>query len=244
MRNIKLILNFDGTSYHGWQIQAEQQTVQGMLRSAIRQVMHEDITPVGCGRTDSGVHASGYVCSFHTSSAIPTERIPYALNVKLPEDIVCVGAFEEAEDFSANRSAKAKTYRYTIDNGAFSDVFALRYAWHYKYPLNFEDMKRAAEHFCGTHDFIGFASSGFSVKTTVRTIYSVSLTKENNLITIDVTGNGFLYNMVRIIVGTLVYVGIGRISPDDIEDIISSRNRDRAGITAPAKGLCLKEVFY
>ncbi len=244
MRNIRLDLRFDGTNYHGWQIQPEKATVQGTLRNALYAVMQEDITPVGCGRTDSGVHASGYVCSFNANSNIPVERIPHALNANLPGDIVCFAAQEAAADFSANRSATGKTYRYTIDNGLFCDVFSSRYAWHHKYPLDVCDMQKAAEAFCGTHDFIGFASSGFSVKTTVRTVHSIEINKNNNLITIDVTGNGFLYNMVRIIAGTLVYVGGGRISPDDIPDIIASCDRARAGITAPAKGLCLKEVFY
>lgn len=244
MRNIRLDLKFDGTNYHGWQIQPEKATVQGTLCAALSAVMHEDIIPVGCGRTDSGVHASGYVCSFNANSDIPAERIPYALNANLPDDIVCIAASEAAAEFSANRSAKGKTYRYIIDNGAFCDVFSSRFAWHYKYPLDITAMQNAAMAFLGTHDFIGFASSGFSVKTTVRTIYSINIEKKNNMITIDVTGNGFLYNMVRIIVGTLVYAGGGKISPDDMADIIASCDRTKAGITAPAKGLCLKEVFY
>lgn len=244
MRNIRLDLRFDGTNYHGWQIQPEKPTIQGTLRTALGEVMQEDIIPVGCGRTDSGVHASGYVCSFNANSKIPVERIPHALNANLPEDIVCTAAQEAAADFSANRSATGKTYRYTIDNGTFCDVFSSRYAWHYKYPLDINAMQKAAEAFCGTHDFIGFAASGFSVKTTVRTIHSLDVKRNNNLITIDVTGNGFLYNMVRIIAGTLVYAGGGRISPDDMPGIIASCDRTRAGITAPAKGLCLKEVFY
>ncbi len=244
MRNIRLNLKFDGTNYHGWQIQPEKPTVQGTLRNALLKVMQEDIMPVGCGRTDSGVHASGYVCSFNANSNIPAERIPHALNANLPGDIVCTAAYDVAEDFSANRSATGKTYRYTVDNGAFCDVFSSRYAWHYKYPLDVDAMQKAAKAFLGTHDFIGFASSGFSVKTTVRTVYALDIKKQNNLITIDVTGNGFLYNMVRIIAGTLVYVGGGQISPNDMPEIIASCDRTRAGITAPAKGLCLKEVFY
>lgn len=244
MRNIRLDLRFDGTNYHGWQIQPEKSTVQGTLRTALINVMHEDITPIGCGRTDSGVHASGYVCSFNANSNIPVERIPYALNANLPDDIVCFAAHEAAADFSANRSAKGKTYRYTIDNGVFCDVFSSRYAWHHKYPLDTDAMQAAAKAFLGTHDFIGFAASGFSVKTTVRTIHSLDIEKKNNLITIDVTGNGFLYNMVRIIAGTLVYAGDGRIRPEDMPGIIASCDRTKAGITAPAKGLCLKEVFY
>lgn len=242
--NIKIELQFDGTAYHGWQIQPGKATVQGAVSEALRSLTGENINVCGCGRTDAGVHAKMYVCSFRSDTGIPIERIPYALNSVLPEDIVCTGACRVPEDFSANRSAKAKTYSYVIDNGGFPNVFLSRFAWHYKHPLDFDEMRAAAEPFCGTHDFIGFASSGFSVKTTVRTVYSLELSKKDSIITMDITGNGFLYNMVRIIAGTLVYAGGGRISASEIPDIIGSRQRGRAGITAPAKGLYLKEVFY
>lgn len=242
--NIKVYLQFDGTNYHGWQIQSEKTTVQGTVAKAIEKLTHEKINPCGCGRTDSGVHALGYVCSFQTSATIPADKFAYALNSQLPDDIICTGAEKVEDDFTANRSAKAKTYRYVIDNSKFGNVFLGRYAWHYKYPLDVKLMKKASEAFCGTHDFIGFASSRFSVKTTVRTVYSLDIFKNGDVITIDITGNGFLYNMVRIIVGTLVYVGGGRINAEDIPKIIKSRCRQKAGITAPAKGLCLKEVYY
>lgn len=242
--NIKLYLRFDGSNYHGWQVQPNGMTVQQALSDAIFAVTGEKILPCGCGRTDAGVHASGYVCSFTINSTIPPERIPYALNVHLPDDIICIRAEESEDGFTANRSAVGKTYRYTIDNGEFPDVFQRRYAWHYKHSLDIDAMKAAAGAFVGTHNFIGFAASGFSVKTTVRTIHSVNIEKNGSIITIDVTGNGFLYNMVRIIAGTLVYCGAGRINPADMPAIIASCQRDRAGITAPAKGLCLKEVFY
>lgn len=242
--NIKLFLQFDGTNYHGWQTQANAPTVQQTLRDALRAVTREDIIPCGCGRTDAGVHAAGYVCSFKTESRIPPDRFPYALNSALPADIVCLRAEAVSEDFSANRSAVGKTYRYTIDNGEFPDVFLSRYAWHYRFPLDDGAMRRAARSFLGTHDFVGFASSGFGVKTTVRTILALNIERRGGVITMDVTGDGFLYNMVRIITGTLVYAGAGRISPRELPEIIESRKRERAGITAPAKGLCLKEVFY
>ncbi len=242
--NIRLTLQFDGTNYHGWQLQPGRPTIQGMLKDALHKITREDINPTGCGRTDAGVHAYEYTASFRTNASIPIDRIPFALNANLPEDIICTGAAEAPDDFSANSSASGKCYRYTIDNGIFPDVFASRFAWHYKYPLDIESMQAAAEAFVGTHDFIGFASSGFSVKTTVRTIYSIEISKNNNIITIDVAGNGFLYNMVRIITGTLVYAGGGRISPGSITEIILSRRRENAGITAPAKGLCLRQVFY
>lgn len=242
--NIRLNLQFDGTNYHGWQIQPGKPTVQGTLKSALEHITKESISPIGCGRTDSGVHALSYTVSFRSNTTIPIERLPYALNSNLPEDIRCTGAEYAPEDFQANTSAKSKCYRYTIDNSAFGNVFLSRYAWHYKYPLDISAMRKAASAFEGTHDFIGFAASGFSVKTTVRTIYGIDIDENDSIITIDVTGNGFLYNMVRIITGTLVYAGGGRIAAGEMSDIIASRQRDRAGITAPAKGLCLRNVFY
>lgn len=242
--NIRLDLKFDGTHYHGWQVQPGKPTVQGVLKDTLEKLTGEKITVTGCGRTDSGVHARGYVANYHTNAHIPPERIPYALNSNLPDDIRCTGAYEADDEFCANSSAVSKCYRYTIDNSTFGDVFLRRYAWHYKYSLDIDKMRAAAGSFRGTHDFIGFASSGFSVKTTVRTIYDINIMSDDNIINIDVTGNGFLYNMVRIIAGTLVYVGGGRIDASDIPDIIKSRDRNRAGITAPAKGLCLMGVEY
>lgn len=244
MRNIKLNLQFDGTDFHGWQIQPGKRTVQGELSRAIYEITKENPTVYGCGRTDAGVHAKNYTASFKTESLIAPERLPYALNSHLTDGIICRKAVYADDDFNAARSATGKTYIYTVDNGEFEDVFSSRYAWHYRYPLDADVMDRAAQKFCGTHDFIGFAASGFTVKTTVRTIRTASVTRSGNIITISVTGDGFLYNMVRIIAGTLVYTGCGRINAKDISDIIASGRRERAGITAPAKGLCLKEVFY
>ena len=242
--NIRLTLQYDGTGYHGWQIQTNGVTVEGELRKALEKITHERVKITGCGRTDAGVHAMNYVCNFHTDSRMPAERYPYALNTVLPEDIVCIGACEADEDFCSNRSAAGKRYIYRIWNSEFPDAFRGKYSWNYKYPLDISKMREAAEAFLGEHDFIGFASSGFSVKTTVRTIYSLDVYKDGSMITIDVYGNGFLYNMVRIIAGTLVYVGSGKIAAEDMPQIIESKDRKRAGITAPARGLCLKEVYY
>ena len=242
--NIKLTLQYDGTGYHGWQIQSNGVTMEGELKKALEKITHENIRITGCGRTDAGVHAMNYVCNFHTSARMPAGRYPYALNTLLPDGIVCTGAQEADEHFCSNRSASGKRYVYRIWNSEFPDAFRGRYSWHYKYPLDILKMRAAAEAFVGEHDFIGFASSGFSVKTTVRTIYSLDVRQEGSMITIDVFGNGFLYNMVRIIAGTLVYVGSGRIAAENMEEIIASKDRNRAGITAPAKGLCLKEVYY
>lgn len=242
--NVKLTIQYDGTAYHGWQIQAGDITIQEELTKALKSITGENIKVKGCGRTDSGVHAERYICNFYTESRIPADRYPYALNSKLPRDIVCKAAEFEDEEFDSNRSAVSKRYIYRIYNSDIPDAFAGRYSWQYKYKLDDEKMRKAAKAFIGEHDFIGFASSGFTVKTTVRTIYSLDVKREGDMITIDVCGNGFLYNMVRIIAGTLVFVGIGKINPEDMPEIINSKCRERAGVTAPAHGLCLKEVYY
>jgi len=244
MKTIKLILKFVGTNYCGWQVQKNGITVQQCLNEAVSKVTGEKISTVGCGRTDSGVHAEAYVASFKTKSTIPPERFSYALNAFLPEDIVCVHSEVAEDDFDAGRSAIKKTYTYRIFNSEFNNPFYEPFTYHIKAPLDVEAMRSAARHFCGTHDFFGFAAAGFSVKTTVRTIYSLNISEKNNIINIEVTGDGFLYNMVRIIAGTLVFCGIHKIKPDEIPDIIASKDRSRAGITAPAKGLFLTEVFY
>lgn len=241
---IKLSIQYDGTAYHGWQIQPNGITIQQTLAEAVRKITGKYPNLEGCGRTDAGVHALSYVCSFETDTTIPPERLPYALNTVLPDDIVCKAADYACDDFHANKSALKKRYIYRILNTEFPDAIEQRYAWHYKYPLNVDKMRTAAQYFIGTHDFVGFASSGFSVKTTVRTIYSLDISEKNGIITIDICGNGFLYNMVRIIAGTLVYVGGGKIESDEIPYIIASCERDRAGITAPPQGLFLKEVYY
>ncbi len=242
LRNIKLTLKFDGTNYHGWQIQENAVTIQYLIQRAIKKVTGEDVNVVGCGRTDSGVHAFGYICNFKTESLIPVEKFPLAINSYLPEDVVCYKAEEVCDDFHSAYSSKKKRYTYFISNGEFPDVFS--HSWHYKYPLDIEKMKKAGECFLGTHDFIGFAAAGFTVKTTVRTIYSLDIEKDGDMIRIDITGNGFLYNMVRIIAGTLCFVGSGKIDYKDMDAIIESKDRTKAGITAPAEGLFLSEVYY
>lgn len=244
MRNIKLTLKFVGSRYCGWQIQKNGITVQQCLGEAINAVTGKIPKIIGCGRTDSGVHACGYCANFLTDSLMEVQRFVPAINAHLPDDIVCTAAEEVEDDFDACRSAKKKHYTYRILNSVVGDPFLNPFVYSYKFPLDIDEMKKAAPHFLGEHDFVGFASAGFTVKTTVRTIYSLDITKKGELIEIDVIGNGFLYNMVRIIAGTLIAVGCGKIKADDIEDIISSKNRNRAGATAPAKGLCLTEVMY
>lgn len=244
MRNIKLTVQYDGTNYHGFQTQINAVAVQDVLEDAIGALVGHPVRVSGCGRTDAGVHAKAFVLNFFSKTAIPAEKFPFALNTRLPRDILCVRAEDVASDFDAKDSAIKKRYTYYIQNSPIPDVFRQGYAWHYKYPLDIVAMQKAAEAFLGTHDFIGFASAGFTVKTTVRTIYELTVQKTGDLIAIDVTGNGFLYNMVRIIAGTLVFAGMGKIDPAAMPDIIRSGDRERAGITAPACGLFLSEVFY
>ncbi len=244
MHNIKLTLQYDGTAYHGWQTQENAVTVQATVENVIKKLTGTKPQLVGCGRTDTGVHAKKYICNFKSETSIPCDKLPYALNSQLPGNIVCTHAEYADRNFDSRKSAKGKTYTYLIANSQYRNVFYTTRAWHYRYKLDIEEMRKAARHFLGTHDFIGFAASGFTVKTTVRTITDIKIDSDGDIISISVTGNGFLYNMVRIIAGTLVFAGNGKIKPEDIPDIIASKERKRAGITAPACGLYLTEVFY
>ncbi len=243
MRNIKLVLQYDGSRYHGWQRQPNAITIQETLEDAIFNITGEKVAIFGCGRTDSGVHAMAYVCNFFTESRFDASRFMYAINSHTPDDIVCTSSQEVSQDFDSRWSEK-KTYTYLIHNAPLPDVFLNKRVWHIRHPLDIDKMKRAAESFLGEHDFIGFASSGFTVKTTVRTIYSLDISKEGDIVRIEICGNGFLYNMVRIIAGTLCFCGSGRLKAENMPEIIASCDRERAGITAPADGLYLKEVIY
>lgn len=244
MRNIKLTIQYDGTAYHGWQSQKNAITVQEVLENAIYKLTGARPRVTGCSRTDTGVHAKHFVCNFGSETTIPCDKFPLALKSFLPKDIVCLSAEDESPEFHSRYSAKQKRYTYYIQNSVLPDAFKVNYAWHYSFPLDVEEMQKAAEAFLGEHDFIGFAASGFTVKTTVRTIYDISVTRDDDMVKISVLGNGFLYNMVRIMAGTLAFVGSGKINADEMEDIIASCDRKRAGITAPPEGLYLTEVFY
>jgi len=247
MRNIKLTIEFDGTAYHGWQSQTNAVTVQDTVTAAVNTLTGEECSLTGSSRTDAGVHALGYVCNFHTRSVIPADKFAFALNTLLPEDIVIKDSQEVPDDFHARFSARGKTYRYLIYNSVFPTAIMRNRAYHIYYPLDITAMQAAASHFAGTHDFYAFSAAGRSVKTTVRTITSATVTRlvqDDNLIAFEITGDGFLYNMVRIIAGTLIEVGIGKLKPDDIPDLIAGMDRRKAGRTAPAHGLYLVEVFY
>ena len=244
MRNIKLTIEYDGTNYNGWQSQKNGTGIEDVIKKAIRDLTGEDVDLIASGRTDAGVHALGQVANFITQSSIPAHKFSFALNTKLPEDIVIVKSEEVDKNFHARFSAKSKTYRYLIYNDIHPSALLRRRAYHVFYELNLETMKQAASYFIGTHDFVGFMAKGSSVKTTVRTISDITINKKDKLVEIEVTGNGFLYNMVRIISGTLVDVGIEKIQVADIKDIIESRRRENAGRTLPPWGLYLVKVDY
>ena len=237
MKNIKLIIEYDGTNYYGWQKQNDKVTIQGTLEEAVRNLTKEENDVIGCSRTDSGVHARGFVASFKTESTVPPHKFREAINYRLPDDIVVLSSEEVSEDFHPRYLAKGKTYEYTIYNNLVPTALNRAFSYHYKYPLDIESMKEACNFFKGTHDFKAFRSEGSSVKTTVRTIYDLNIKTEGDFIKISVSGDGFLYNMVRIIVGTLINVGRGKIAPHDIEKIIAGKDRKEAGDCVPAKGL-------
>lgn len=243
MRNIKITMQYDGSKYCGWQKQPDSLGIQGTIEQAIYEITKENVKIIGSGRTDAGVHALGQVANFKINSLIPVQKIPNALNAKLPKDISIVKSEEVDEEFHSRYNAKGKRYRYLIYNSEYRSPLYKNISYHVKYDIDFEKMCEEAKELIGTHDFYGFMSSGSSVKDTVRTIYDVSLKKQEDLIIFEVEGNGFLYNMVRIIVGTLVDIGRGRIK-EGMCEVINAKSRTKCGHTAPAHGLFLKKVDY
>ncbi len=248
MRNIAVKIMYDGGSYHGWQIQPNGITVQERMESVLTELTGEKASVCGCSRTDSGVHALEYVFNFKSSTRIPAERLPYAINTHLGnDDIAAVDAKDVDESFNARFSSDGKRYIYKIWNSNLQNPFTAKYSWHVPYKLDVERMKAAAEFFCGTHDFSSFMAAGGSQKTTVRTIRDCTVCESREWkeqLEIEVEADAFLYNMVRIITGTLVDVGTGRKSAEEIEKIIRECDRCGAGMTAPPEGLFLKKVFY
>jgi tRNA pseudouridine38-40 synthase len=248
MRNIKLTIEYDGTNYHGWQSQINAIAVQDVVARAANKLTGEEFSVTGASRTDVGVHALGQVANFHTKSGIPADRFSYALNSCLPEDIIIRNSIEVDEDFHSRFSAVGKKYRYLILNASCPSALLRNRAFFVPYSLELEAMQGAAQYFLGTHDFAAFRAAGSSVKTTERTITQISVNKWNDyngdIFEIEVAGNGFLYNMVRIIAGTLVEIGTGKKKPEEVQGIIESRERVRAGATAPPQGLYLVEVNY
>ena len=245
MRNIKLLIEYDGKNFPGWQSQPGKVSIQSEIESAIKEITGEDVQIIASGRTDAGVHALGQVANFHTDTKIPINQIPYAINSKLSRSVVIKSAEEVPERFHSRYNCKQKTYRYIVNNSEFPSALNRYREFHMPYKLDIDKMKQAVKFFEGEHDFAGFKSSGGSEKkTTVRNLTNCDVRQEDSRIIIELTGNGFLYNMVRIISGTIVDVGLGKIALEDIEDIINSKDRTRAGKTLPPHGLYLVKVEY
>ena len=244
MKRVKLIVAYDGTAYCGWQVQPNGPTIEGELNAALTILTGENIQVIGASRTDAGVHGLCNVAVFDTESPIPGEKFSYALSQRLPEDIRVRNSEEVAPDFHPRHQASRKTYAYRILNAEFPDPTKRLYTHFTYHKMDVSQMQKAAEYFVGEHDFKSFCSPAATVESTVRTIYKCQVSKEGELITIEVQGNGFLYNMVRIMAGTLMEVGCGRMLPEQIPDILKQKDRNAAGPTAPAKGLCLVKYEY
>ena len=244
MRNIKLTIEYDGKCYNGWQKQPNKLNIQGEIERAIYNITKEEVDLIGSGRTDAGVHALGQVANFKTNSQISIEKLPLAINSQLKNSIVIKEAEEVNERFHSRYNAKHKTYRYIINNSKCGTAIYRNLEYSYPFKLDAEKMKQASKYFEGEHDFKAFKSSGTSSKNSVRTIYKAIVKQEGEKIIIELTGNGFLYNMVRIIAGTLLDVGLGKIQPEEIPEMIESKDRQRAGKTLPAHGPYLVEVKY
>ena len=244
MKRIKLTVAYDGTDYCGWQIQPNGITVEKVLNRALSRLTGEDIAVTGASRTDAGVHAEGNVAVFDTASTIPPERFAYAVNPLLPEDIVVVKSEEVPPDWHPRHQASVKTYEYRILNREMPDPLRRRDAWHVSFPLDVEKMRLAAAYFVGEHDFRNFCNIHTGAKTTVRTVFSLDVERAGDLITLRISGNGFLYNMVRIITGTLVETGRGFRSPESVKELIDGKSGGKTGATAPPQGLVLKSIEY
>lgn len=244
MRNLLLTLRFDGTAYHGWQVQKNAVTVQQIVQGAVASVLGERVDITGCSRTDAGVHANMYCCQLRTAHGIAENKLVNALNFHLPEDISAYDCREVPQDFHARYSCQSKEYIYKIWNSPHRNPFYEGYALHYKHGLDEAFLHAQAQAYVGTYDYAGFSSSGSSVADTVRTVKNFTVCREGDLLVFTVEANGFLYNMVRIMAGTLLEIAEGKIPPDTLGDVILSGKRERAGRTAPACGLYLNRVFY
>jgi tRNA pseudouridine38-40 synthase len=244
MRNIKLTIEYDGTNYVGWQKQINGIGIQDKIEEAIFEITGENVKLIGSGRTDSKVHAKGQVANFRTNSKISEEKFKYALNTKLPWDIAIIESEEVDWNFHSRYDAIGKEYSYLIYNSATRSPLYRNYSYHVSYLLNFEKMLDGKKYFLGTHDFLSFAGSKNILEDTHRTINHINLKHKENFIKLNIEGNGFLYNMVRIIAGTLIDIGRGKIRPEDIPYIMERRDRKFAGHTAAPQGLYLEKVYY
>lgn len=244
MRNIKLIIEYDGKGFNGWQKQPDRLNIQGEIEKSIEEITGEKVDLTASGRTDAGVHSLGQTANFKTDSKIPTEKFAKAINSRLKKSIVIKSAEEVDEKFHSRYSVKSKTYRYIINNSENGTAIYRGLEYHVPMKLDYEKMNEAIKYFIGEHDFKAFKASGTSSKSSVRKILDGSVRKEGERVIIEVTGTGFLYNMVRIISGTLLDVGLGKIKPEYIPSIIESKDRTKAGKTLPAHGLYLLQVNY
>lgn len=244
MERLLLTLRYDGTAYHGWQVQPNGVTVQQTLQDAVEAVTGVRAGITGCSRTDAGVHADMFCCTVDTDCPLRGDKLAAALNFHLPRDIAVYDTHTVAADFHPRYGARGKRYVYRIWNGTQRHPVYERYALHRHRPLDEAALNAAAQAFVGTHDFAAFCGAGSDVTDTVRTVFACSVERQGDLILFSVEGNGFLYNMVRIMVGTLLEIADGRIASDSIPAILASGDRSKAGPTAPAKGLCLQQVFY
>ena len=244
MKRIMLTVAYDGTNYHGWQYQNNGKTIEGELNKALSSLLQKNIEVIGASRTDAGVHAMCNVAVFDTDAGIPAEKYSYALNQMLPDDIRIRKSEEVPADFHPRKTDTVKTYEYRIDCEEFADPIKTRYAYFTYVPLDASKMQEAAFHLIGTHDFKSFCSVNTTATTTVRTIFDIQVIRDGVDIVVRITGNGFLYNMVRIIVGTLMDVGRGKYAPEKVKEILEAVDRTAAGPTVPACGLMLKELRF
>lgn len=244
-KRIKLVVAYDGTNYCGWQVQPNGETIEGVLNRELSSLLGGDIKVTGASRTDSGVHSLGNVAVFDTDTRIPPEKISYALNIRLPEDIVVQDSCEVAPDFHPRHCNSRKTYEYRILNRRFAMPTRRLDTYFYHRPLDVERMQQAARYLEGTHDFKSFCSVNTVVEDTVRKIYTLQVIKDaDDIITIRVQGSGFLYNMVRILAGTLIQVGIGAMEPEQMTEILEAKDRSASGPTAPAQGLTMMGIEF
>ena len=241
---VRLTISYDGTNYCGWQIQKNGITVEEIINRELTDLLKEDIAVIGASRTDSGVHAMANIAVFDTNTKIPAEKISFALNQRLPDDIRIQKSEQVADDFHPRYCNSTKTYEYKILNRRFPDPLKRLYTHFVYMPLDVDKMKKAAEYIVGEHDFASFCNVRADVESTVRTIESVEIKREEEEIVIRIAGNGFLYHMVRIIAGTLIRVGRGFYAPERVKEILDAKERTQAGVTAPPQGLVLAEIRY
>lgn len=244
MRNLLFRAAFDGSGFHGWQQQSNARSVQESVKKAFKALTGEETSVIGCSRTDAGVHAKEFWFNFKTSSAIPTDNFVFALNTQLPRDVAVFACYEVPFEFNARFDCIKKEYEYVIYNEKIMSPFLTDYAYFCKRPLDEALLAKAAHEFVGTYDFSAFCASGAQVKSKVRTVFDADVRREGEKVIFSVAGDGFLYNMVRIMAGTLIFVSEGKLEVGDIKDVIKSKDRTRAGVTLPPQGLYLNKVFY